>query len=78
MDKLFTFPIAGIDGLRDLPLVRAAFIAKGTSFAGWCRENGIDPSYARKIILGFHRGEAAMETRALILDACGVENSVKA
>lgn len=39
--------------------IRAAFVARGTSFHAWCKERGIDPHNARKAILGVWTGPKA-------------------
>ena len=39
--------------------VRAAFVARGTSFHAWCKKEGIDPHNARKAILGQWTGPKA-------------------
>lgn len=39
--------------------VRAAFVARGTSFHAWCRKIGIDPHNARKAVLGVWSGPKA-------------------
>lgn len=41
--------------------VRAAFVARGTSFHAWCKAQGIDPHNARKAVLGTWSGPKAME-----------------
>lgn len=59
---------------RSLSLVRAGFIADGTTFAQWSRSQGIDPSYARKTVLGILSGPAALKLRPTIFQAAGVTN----
>jgi hypothetical protein len=39
--------------------VRAAFVARGTSFHAWCTQNGIDSHNARKAVLGIWSGPKA-------------------
>ena len=39
--------------------VRAAFVARGTSFHAWCTQNGIDSHNARKAVLGIWPGPKA-------------------
>lgn len=51
--------------------VRASFIARGTSFHAWCKDNEIDPHNARKAVLGLWTGPKAKS----ILDAIAAELS---
>ena len=46
--------------------IRAAFVARGTSFHKWCRQNSIDPHNARKAVLGIWSGPKAKEILAMI------------
>ncbi|MAS94376.1 MAG: hypothetical protein CMO55_14350 [Verrucomicrobiales bacterium] len=39
--------------------VRAAFVARGTSFHAWCKSKGLDPHNARKAVLGTWSGPKA-------------------
>lgn len=41
--------------------VRAAFVARGTSFHAWCKSKGLDPHNARKAVLGTWTGPKASE-----------------
>lgn len=53
--------------------VRLAFISNGTSFAEWCRENGVCRPYATRCLQYVHDGEKARELRNRIALAAGVE-----
>ena len=41
--------------------IRAAFVARGTSFHAWCKTEGIDPHNARKAVIGLWSGPKATE-----------------
>lgn len=46
--------------------VRAAFVARGTSFHAWCKSNGLDPHNARKAVLGIWSGPKAAKILRMI------------
>lgn len=52
--------------------VRAAFVARGTSFKRWCIDNDIKPSNARDALIGRWNGKKGQEMRAKIVKAAGV------
>lgn len=52
--------------------VRAAFVAKGTSLTGWCRENGITYPWARQCLLGVRSGGAARKMVQTITKEAGL------
>jgi len=52
-----------------LLLIRAHFVACGTSFTAWCRARDINPSYARGILQGKKRGPAAQRIEDQIIAA---------
>lgn len=58
---------------RDLAAqVRAAFVARHTTLAAWCRQHGIDRSAARQALYGTWDGPKGRALRARILKAAGV------
>lgn len=57
---------------HSLALVRAGFVASGSSLHRWCRENGEDTSNARRAIVGTWRGPKASLLKARLLNAAGV------
>jgi hypothetical protein len=56
-------------GARLLALVRAGFVAKGTSFTRWCIENDVTRQNARTALLGGWNGPKAQALRARIVAA---------
>lgn len=54
---------------NDVATVRAGFIIQGTTFKAWCRDHGIDPSYAHAVVAGRTNGRNALALRARILAA---------
>lgn len=44
-----------------LNAIRAGFVAQGTSFHAWCKDNGVDTSNAYKALSGKWTGPKAME-----------------
>ena len=48
--------------------VRAAFVARGTSFHAWCKSKGLDPHNARKAVIGTWTGPKARKILAEIED----------
>lgn len=53
--------------------VRAAFVARGSSLAAWCRANDVHRQYARAVLLHERDGPAARDLRWLLLQAAGVD-----
>jgi hypothetical protein len=53
--------------------IRAAFVAKGTSLYGWCRQNNISRQLADAALKGLRKGPKARELAKKIADAAGVE-----
>ncbi len=58
---------------HSLAIVRAGFVARGSSLHRWCRENGADTSNARRAIKGTWVGNKASELKERLLKAAGVE-----
>lgn len=55
-----------------LAVARAGFLIQGTTLTHYCRENGIDPSWAWKVLKGEHRlTRRSLALRSRILDASG-------
>ena len=52
--------------------VRAAFVAKGSSFKRWCLENDIKPTNARDAVIGRWNGPKGQALRARIVRAAGI------
>jgi hypothetical protein len=52
-----------------LHLVRAGFVAQGTSFSKWCAQHGITRSWAINTIIGKRNGPTALKLRAHIIKA---------
>jgi hypothetical protein len=50
-------------------VVRAGFVARGTSFSRWCVQNGILRQYAVRVLRGETRGPAATSLKLRILEA---------
>lgn len=62
----------GRNGASGVPAeVKAAFILKGTTFASWCRINGISRPYAVQCLSGTRAGAASLRLKKAILDAAG-------
>lgn len=57
------------DLTTDLATIRAGFIIQGTTFKAWCRQVGVDPSYARAVVTGATNGRKAQALKARILQA---------
>jgi hypothetical protein len=53
-------------------LVRAGFIARGTSFASWCQAAGVKRQNASAALLGKAGGPKALELVVRILKEAGV------
>lgn len=52
--------------------VRGAFVAQGTSFKRWCRDNGIKPTNARDALIGRWNGPKGQAMRARIVESAGL------
>jgi hypothetical protein len=52
-----------------LPVVKAGFILRGTTFKRWCRETGIHPGYAHDVAAGKTNGPKARALRSRIVAA---------
>ncbi len=55
-------------------LVRAGFIAKGTTLTCWCRENRLHIQNVRSAFLGDWNGPKAKELRVRVSKAAGVSS----
>ena len=53
-------------------MVRAGFVAKGTSLHRWCTQNGLDSSNVHKTLTGKWVGPKASTLLAITLAAAGV------
>lgn len=58
---------------HNLAIVRAGFVARGSSLHRWCRENGADTSNARRAIKGTWTGPKALVLKERLLKAAGVK-----
>ena len=52
--------------------VRAAFILKGTSLKGWCRENNVHVQNVKNALIGSWNGPAGKKMRARVVKASGL------
>lgn len=52
-----------------LAMARAGFLIQGTTLTHYCRANGIDPSWAWKVLKGEHLGTRSLALRSRILEA---------
>ena len=52
-----------------LKLVKVGFILQGTTFKGWCREEGVHAGYAHDVASGKTNGPKARALRARIIAA---------
>lgn len=50
-----------------------AFRANGSTFDGWCKENGVLPTVARQATFGQSQGPNGRELLARLIDAAGVD-----
>lgn len=55
--------------------VRAAFVARSTSLARWCAENGVKRQYAAAALKGERTGPKARALRMRIISAAGVHDA---
>ena len=53
-------------------LVRAAFVAKGTSFKAWCEKEGVKRQNADTALMDQWKGPKASAIVARILEAAGI------
>ena len=70
--EVATCPPPGIELYRQ---VRAAFVVKGESIKGWCRENGTHFSNARNSLVGSWDGPRGRAMRAKLVKASGLKLS---
>ena len=54
-----------------LDVLTGAFRARGTTFEGWCKENGLVPMNVRNAALGSSRTDAARGVLERAIDAAG-------
>lgn len=54
-------------------VIVGAFRARGTTFEGWCKDNGILPSNGRQATFGQSRGAVGRAYLARIIEAAGRE-----
>lgn len=52
-------------------VIVGAFRARGMTFEGWCKENGLTPSNGRNATFGQARGEFGRANLERIIDAAG-------
>lgn len=55
--------------------VKAGFVAQGTSYTRWCRENGIAASGVRQVIYGTWAGPKGKALKRRVLRAAGVKEA---
>lgn len=58
-------------------LVRAGFIAQGTTLSGWCQERGVDTSNARSALAGAWNGPKGKALREQLIEASGIGQPYK-
>lgn len=54
-------------------VIVGAFRARGLTFEGWCRENGLTPMNGRNATFGQSRGDIGRKNLERIIDAAGRE-----
>ena len=54
-----------------LRIVRAGFVARGTSLAAWCRNESVSRQYATKVLKGAGGGPKARTLRARLVSESG-------
>jgi len=54
-------------------VIVGAFRARGLTFEGWCKENGLTPMNGRNATFGQSRGEIGRANLDRIIDAAGRE-----
>ncbi|WP_085440434.1 hypothetical protein [Magnetofaba australis] len=52
--------------------IKGAFVAKGTTFTAWCRENGISPAAGKNSLLGAWDGPKGRQVRQQLIEAAGL------
>ena len=52
-------------------VIVGAFRARGLTFEGWCKDNGLTPTNARSATFGQSRGETGRAMLTKIIDAAG-------
>lgn len=60
-------------GLILLDVLSGAFRARGTTFEGWCNENGLSTMNVRNAALGGSKSDMAKKTLEKAIDAAGRE-----
>jgi hypothetical protein len=66
---------AGNSRKAELDAIRGGFVSQGTSFAAWCRENGLHRPNVTKAILGDWAGPKAEVVRLAALAASKLERA---
>lgn len=56
-------------------MVRAGFVARGTTLHGWCRSQGISMGNARDCLLGAWNGPKGREMRTRLIKESGISSS---
>lgn len=69
------FQTPGADLLRQ---VRAGFVAQGTSYTRWCRENGVLRANANQALIGAWDGPKAKKLRRRIIEASRIQTALEA
>lgn len=64
-------------GLILLDVLAGAFRASGTTFEGWCKDNGLSGMNVRNAALGQSRSDAAKKALEKAIDAAGREVVLK-
>lgn len=52
-------------------VVVGAFRARGLTFEGWCKDNGLTPANGRNATFGQSRGDVGRRHLRMIIDAAG-------
>jgi hypothetical protein len=60
-----------------LDVLTGAFRASGTTFEGWCKDNGLSPMNVRNAALGQSRSDSAKKVLEQAIDAAGREFVLK-
>jgi len=61
-------------GIALFNAVRAAFIARGASFSGWCAENGVTRQGAVAALTGAWNGPKGRALRQRLIEASGLKS----
>ena len=64
-------------GLILLDVLSGAFRARGTTFEGWCKDNGLGTMNLRNAALGGSKSDMAKKTLEKAIDAAGREFVLK-